>query len=111
MPVSLRALSLGGQNSTVMMAEVVVVIPPPGLVMPCNRLQVSVFRWLGRDWWFLIKTIPEDALVIRSLVQFPISINSITYLPISQAWPSLGWLGAGESAVISISLLPSDPST
>ena len=53
MPVSLGPCPWEGQNSTVMMAEVVVVIPPPGLVMPYNRLQLSVFRWLGRDWWFL----------------------------------------------------------
>lgn len=53
---------------------------------------------------------PADALVIRNLVQFQISIKIISYtLPISQAGPFQRWLRAEGSSIISISLLPRDP--
>lgn len=68
------------------------------------------FQVLGKGLVASDKEQPADALVIRNLVQFPISIKIILpTLPISQAWPFPRWLGAEGFSVSSISLLPRDP--
>ena len=68
------------------------------------------FQVVGKGRVASDKEPPADALVIRNLVQFPISIKIILpTLPISQAWPFQRWPGAKGSSVSSISLLPCDP--
>lgn len=53
---------------------------------------------------------PADALVIRNLVWFPISIKIILpTLPISQMGPFQGRPEAEGSSVSSVRLLPRDP--
>lgn len=68
------------------------------------------FQVVGKRLVASDKEPPADALVIRNLVQFPISIKIILpTLPISQAWPFQRWPRAEGSSVSSISLLPRDP--
>ena len=68
------------------------------------------FQVVGKGLVASDKEQPADALVIRNLMQFPISIKIILpTLPVSQAWPFQTQPGAEGSSVISISLLPHDP--